>query len=158
MIRCQSTHRHPSPTLGPASPSSSRPSNVTRWKGKRYGRGVCLSWDVRLVGLEERSYYFRGSGSIIGTQGLGVSDFVYRVIALSVSVVSSIHLARTRYSICCIGMAIAEDNIPWGVHTYCFLHCNCSSFDSSLSESLRRYIAHPPLPIYVFFLLQVYIE
>ena len=43
------------------------------------------------------------------------------------------------------------DRVPRGVHIYCCLHCNCSSVDSSLSQSpsLQSFFAHPPLPVYI---------
>ena len=45
-------------------------------------------------------------------------------------------------------VAVAGDNVPQGVHIYCFLQCNCSSVNASLLESFHHFSVHPPLARY----------
>ena len=45
---------------------------------------------------------------------------------------------------------MVRDSVPGRVYIYGCLHCHCSSVDSSLSEPLHRFFAHPPLPVYEY--------
>ena len=73
------------------------------------------------------------------------------------------HIAYSQDSFRCMDsvhrhMAIAREGDR--MHKYCCLHCDCSSVDSSLSESLALHLqfffAYPTLHVYIYIFIQLH--
>ena len=97
-----------------------------------------------VVGLKLAVWWSEGGLlKLVATVGLGISDFVYRIIALFVPVASGIDETPWFRDLIHGHGGRQRDSVPRGEHTHYFLYCNCSSVGSSLSESLSRYFVPP---------------